>query len=144
MVSGEAGNKTKDQSNKLSFMGWYNSHVEGRGIWKWSNALDAYDRHFAGLHGFKVNMAEVGVQSGGSILMWEAVLGQKCHVYGLDINPSCTKFTNGQTTISIGDQADPVMWKHLFSSALILQLCLASRSSGRPCPRTIASQTHHF
>jgi len=118
MVGDKVSNKTKDQNTKLSFMGWYNSHVQGRGIWKWSNALEAYDRHFAALNGYQVNMAEVGVQSGGSILMWEAVLGQKCHVYGLDINKACTKFTNGQTTISIGDQADPAMWKGFFDNTL--------------------------
>lgn len=121
MAAGKAGNTTKvgnvtKDQNKLSFMGWYNSHASGRGIWKWSNALEAYDRHFSGLNGYQANMAEVGVQSGGSILMWEAVLGSKCHVYGLDINPACTKFSDSQTTIAIGDQADPAMWKHVFGN----------------------------
>jgi hypothetical protein len=124
-MAAKGGNQTKVANQtqnkldkKLSFMGWYNSHAEGRGIWKWSNALEAYDRHFAGLNGYDVKMSEVGVQSGGSILMWEAVLGQKCHVFGLDINPACTKFSNGQTTIAIGDQADPAMWKHLFNNVI--------------------------
>jgi len=50
--------------------------------------------------------------------MWEAVMGEKCHVYGLDINPNCQKFTNAQTTIAIGDQAEPAMWAHVFDKVI--------------------------
>lgn len=103
-------------SAKQSFRGFYDSHWQGRGIWKWSNSLDAYQRHFAGWAGHQVNMAEVGVQSGGSVQMWQSVLGAKCHVYGLDINKNCMQFSNAQTTITIGDQADPKMWENFFAN----------------------------
>lgn len=105
----------EDSSGKLTFEGFYNNHKTGHGIWKWSNALDAYERHFGGLAGTDVKMAEVGVQSGGSLEMWQSVLGEKCHIYGLDINKACMKFSNEQTTITIGDQGDPKMWQEFFN-----------------------------
>lgn len=108
--------KSTSSSATSSFQAFYASHTSGRGIWKWGNSLDAYQRHFGSLAGQKVNAAEVGVQSGGSILMWQAVLGANCHVYGLDINKNCMKFQNGQTTITIGDQADPTMWHNFFAN----------------------------
>jgi hypothetical protein len=48
--------------------------------------------------------------------MWQSVLGADCHVYGLDINKNCVKFQNEQTTITIGDQASPEMWKNFFAN----------------------------
>jgi len=56
------------------------------------------------------------VQSGGSMLMWKAVFGETCHVYGLDINPKCMAFQDQSTTITIGDQGDPAMWQNFFSA----------------------------
>merc|ERR1719456_1144920 len=61
-----------------TFPGYYYSHQTGRGIWKWSNSLDAYQKHFAPLTGQPLALAEIGVQSGGSIEMWHAVLGAQC------------------------------------------------------------------
>lgn len=100
----------------ITFQSWYNSHTTGRGIWKWGNALDAYQKHFALWAGHGVNVAEVGVQSGGSISMWQAVLGKWCYVHGLDINPNCRQFQNSRTSITIGDQANKQMWAQFFAS----------------------------
>ena len=45
--------------------------------------------------GFReVRVLEVGVQSGGSIQMWESVLGGGCVVHGIDINQACLQFRN--------------------------------------------------
>jgi cephalosporin hydroxylase len=99
-----------------TFETWYDTHAAGRGIWKWNNALAAYQRHFGHWAGQPVKLAEIGVQSGGSIDMWHAVLGEQCHVYGIDINPATQQFTNDKTTIVIGDQADSNMWRNFFSS----------------------------
>jgi len=98
-----------------TFRQFYDSHA-GRGIWKWSNALDAYQRHLAPMAGQPLKLAEVGVQSGGSIEMWHSVLGQHCYVYGLDINPATMAFQDALTTITIGDQADANMWLSFFTS----------------------------
>jgi len=100
----------------VTFQGYYNSVFDGFGIWKWSNALDAYQRHFTALAGKPLAFAEVGVQSGGSIAMWKSVLGQSVHYYGLDINPKCKQFNDPTTTIVIGDQADTTMWDKFFST----------------------------
>lgn len=98
------------------FSQYYNSHTAGRGIWKWANALAAYDRHFAGWAGQHVNIGEVGVQSGGSIEMWQNTLGNQVHVYGFDINRNCESFAGPQVTITIGDQAQPHMWRTFFQT----------------------------
>lgn len=112
------GNGTTVGGNKLTFKQWYDNHNEGRGIWKWANALDAYQRHFAALIGTPVSVAEVGVQSGGSILMWKAVLGAYTKFFGLDINPGCNKFKDETTSITIGDQADANMWKNFYATVV--------------------------
>lgn len=101
-----------------TFQEFYQGHIQGRGIWKWSNALDAYQRHFANMRGLSCNLAEVGVQSGGSIDMWHSVLGAQSHVYGLDINPQALQFGNAMTTITIGDQADVNMWSTFFGATV--------------------------
>jgi len=99
----------------VTFQSYYSSYTTGRGIWKWNNALDAYQRHFATLAGKPVAVAEVGVQSGGSLLMWKSVLGQQIKLYGLDINPACKQFQEANVKITIGDQGDWAMWQGFFT-----------------------------
>lgn len=97
---------------------WYYGHTTGRGIWKWDNALRAYQVLFLPLaaeSAHPLKLGEVGVQSGGSLLMWKAVLGQNSLIYGFDINPACMKFNDASTKITIGDQADPNMWSAFFA-----------------------------
>jgi hypothetical protein len=98
-----------------SFQSYYSHVTKGRGIWKWNNALIAYQRHFSLLIGGPpLSIGEVGVQSGGSINMWKGVLGKDTHIFGFDINPKCKKFAEPNVTITIGDQADPIMWQNFF------------------------------
>lgn len=123
------GANTTGQNNTISFMknmsgngpgltfrGWYDGHATGRGIWKWENALDAYQRHFGNLAGYSLAIAEVGVQSGGSLLMWQDVLGAGVWLYGLDINPKCKAFEGHQVSVTLGDQADATMWANFFQN----------------------------
>jgi len=99
-----------------TFVEYYATVKEGRGIWKWSNALVAYERHFGHFRSQEsIEGAEVGVQSGGSLLMWHAVLGDALKLHGLDINPSCAAFADGKTSISIGDQGSVPMWNDFFA-----------------------------
>jgi len=102
----------------FSFREWYDGHTTGRGIWKWENSLDAYQRHFGLLAGYSLAIAEVGVQSGGSLLMWQGVLGTSVWLYGLDINPKCKAFEGHQVSVILGDQADPTMWEKFFHSTV--------------------------
>lgn len=104
-------------SAPLTFQSYYKQHTTGRGIWKWNNALDAYQRHFGGLAGEPLSVAEVGVQSGGSLQMWTTVLGKQIKMYGLDINPACKSFEEPNVIVTIGDQADWKMWEGFFVTA---------------------------
>jgi len=121
-IARNATNLVHDQKLELkshgptTFRSFYDSISTGRGIWKWVNALDAYDRHFQAWRGQPVKLGEVGVQSGGSILMWQGVLGSQIQIYGFDINPGCAEFAAPGVEIRIGDQADPSMWKSFFST----------------------------
>lgn len=115
-----------------TFRGFYCAHRAGRGIWKWSHYLDAYQRHFARFVGHAVALAEVGVQSGGSVLMWQSVLGSKCHVFGIDINPASQRFADDKTTIIVGDQADPLLWDRFFSSTTAAVDILIDDGSHQP------------
>lgn len=109
-------NTSLDLKQPVTFPGFYNSHTQGRGIWKWSNSLDAYQRHFAPMAGqVGLSLGEVGVQSGGSILMWKAVLGAQLKFYGFDINKNCMQFADATTVITIGDQGDVKMWNSFFA-----------------------------
>lgn len=100
----------------LTFREYYYGHSTGRGLWKWSQALDAYQRHLGPLAGKPLDLAEVGIQSGGSLLMWKAVLGSQCKIHGIDIDPNCAKFADGTTTVTIGDQGNMEMWSKFFAN----------------------------
>ena len=56
---------------------WIKSYTKGPGVDKWMPYLDAYHRHFNRFRSQdKITMVEVGVQSGGSIEMWQAYFGK--------------------------------------------------------------------
>jgi len=117
-LPGSAGRRTSQvvARQPRSFQAFYNSYSAGPGIWKWANALAVYDRFLVPMSTMPLKLAEVGVQSGGSIAMWKAVLGPSCRVYGIDINPAVSKFADAVTTITIGDQADAAMWGNFFAT----------------------------
>eukprot|EP00747_Dinoflagellata_sp_TGD_P162998 gnl/TRDRNA2_/TRDRNA2_181238_c0_seq1.p1 gnl/TRDRNA2_/TRDRNA2_181238_c0~~gnl/TRDRNA2_/TRDRNA2_181238_c0_seq1.p1 ORF type:complete len:368 (-),score=56.82 gnl/TRDRNA2_/TRDRNA2_181238_c0_seq1:107-1210(-) len=102
-------------SAPVTFTSWYYAHTTGRGIWKWDNALPVYQRHFTPLMGKPLKLCEIGVQSGGSILMWQGVLGPQIHVYGMDINPQVQQFATSGVTITIADQGDVNTWTNFYS-----------------------------
>jgi len=103
-----------DVSHSPTFPEYVESVTSGRGIWKWNNALVAYDRHMSRFKQQPVKLGEVGVWSGGSLLMWHAVLGAQCHVYGMDIAKNAFQFQDKNTTISMVDQGDPAAWASFF------------------------------
>jgi len=112
-----SSNRSATNTSQMpTFASWYESHLTGRGIWKWNNALAAYQRHLAPMAGQPLKLVEIGVQSGGSIQMWQAVLGAQCHVYGIDINSGVNQFQDAMTTLTIGDQANVAMWQGFYTS----------------------------
>lgn len=107
----------------LTFQTYYAQHT-GRGIWKWNVALDAYQRHFQQFAAKPGKMLEIGVQSGGSIHMYQAVLPQ-VHYYGMDINRNCLNFHDARSTIYLGDQASIPTWTHFFQAVTPdLDICI--------------------
>jgi len=98
-----------DSSNPLRE--YFDSHKTGRGIWKWTHYFEIYHRHFSKFIGREVHVVEVGVFSGGSLDMWKAYFGPRCHVYGVDIEPACKTYEDERTKIFIGDQADRAFWR---------------------------------
>lgn len=89
---------------------YFQNHKKGPGIWKWEHYFDVYHRHFARFVGHKVNVLEIGVYSGGSLEMWRSYFGEKCQVYGVDIEEACRAYENDHTSVFIGDQADRTFW----------------------------------
>jgi hypothetical protein len=90
---------------------YFDSHREGRGIWKWRHYFKIYHHHFAKFIGSDVRIVEIGIYSGGSLEMWKEYFGAKCQVYGVDIEEACRVYEDDATRIFIGDQADPAFWR---------------------------------
>jgi len=57
-----------------------------------------------------VNILEIGIYSGGSLEMWRSYFGEKCHIYGVDIQEACKAYENDHVSVFIGDQADRDFW----------------------------------
>ena len=103
---------------------YFDGHREGRGIWKWKHYFDIYHRHFSKFIGREVHLMEIGIYSGGSLDMWKAYFGPKCHVYGLDIEPACKSYEGERVKVFIGDQADREFWKDVRKQVPVLDIVI--------------------
>jgi len=92
------------------FADFFNKRTKGRGIHKWVQYFPAYNRHFKKFIDEEVHIVEIGIQSGGSLDMWEGVFGPRAHVYGIDINPNTKQYEDARTKVYIGDQANRSFW----------------------------------
>jgi hypothetical protein len=92
-------------------LAYFESHLTGRGIWKWKHYFDIYQRHLGCFVGKEVHILEIGIYSGGSLDMWRHYFGDRCKVYGVDIEEACRSYENDYTKIFIGDQASPEFWE---------------------------------
>lgn len=92
---------------------YFESHIEGPGIWKWLHYFDVYHQYLQKFIGKEVSILEIGIYSGGSLEMWRQYLGQNCHVYGVDIEEKCKAYENEYTKIFIGDQEDHKLWRQI-------------------------------
>jgi hypothetical protein len=84
---------------------------EGPGVWKARHYFELYHRHLRKFVGRDVTVVEVGIYSGGSMLMWRHYFGEGCRVHGVDIQKECKAYEDSHTTIHIGDQGDRGFWK---------------------------------
>lgn len=92
---------------------YFQGHDEGHGIWKWEHYFEVYHRHLARFVGRPVDVMEIGIFSGGSLEMWRSYFGDRCHIYGVDIEEACRAYENEHTTVLIGDQADRAFWSRV-------------------------------
>jgi len=79
---------------------------KGRLIHKWMHYFEVYHRHFERFRGRPVVVLEFGVNQGGSLQMWQDYFGPEAKIYGVDIDPRCRQFAEGNVEIFIGNQAD--------------------------------------
>jgi len=83
----------------------YESH-EGRLLNKWEHYIDIYDQYFHKYRNKEIVFVEIGIAHGGSLQMWRTYFGEKATIIGIDVNPECKKFEEGNTKIYIGSQED--------------------------------------
>ena len=91
---------------------YFISHNKGPGIHKWHHYFAIYEEHFGRFcRGIaNLTMAEIGIQSGGSMLMWRHAFGEKLQLLvGLDTNPNTKAWEDfgPNVKVEIGSQADP-------------------------------------
>jgi hypothetical protein len=92
---------------------YFDSHLEGPGIWKFHHYFDIYHRHLSKFRGRPMNVMEIGIYSGGSLQMWKEYFGPDCTIYGVDIAPECKVYQDDRTKVLIGDQGDRAFWKRV-------------------------------
>jgi len=74
------------------FHDWIDNYKTGPFIDKWKPYFRTYDRHFARYRNMSVVFVEIGVQSGGSTMLWPDYFGPGLKYYGMDINRNCEQF----------------------------------------------------
>ncbi len=103
---------------------YFDGHVEGHGIWKWEHYFEIYHRYFAKFVDRPVNVAEIGIYSGGSLDMWLAYFGSQCRVYGIDIEPACKCYESNRISVFIGDQANRRFWQNFREAAPVIDILI--------------------
>ena len=92
---------------------FFNNYKNGPLVDKWTTYFRAYNKHFGPFRDKNITFVEVGVQSGGSILMWKHFFGPGMKYVGIDINPQTQEFHAPEYDIEIviGDTEQPDFWK---------------------------------
>ena len=76
-------------------------------IHKWLNFFHVYETHMGRFRQRPLKFLEIGVYHGGSARLFREYLGPKARIIGLDVNPECAAYADGdRLQIEIGDQAD--------------------------------------
>ena len=75
------------------------------GMMRWLHYIPIYERHFAPLTTEPIRLLEIGIQGGGSQVMWRRYFHPDSLIVGIDSDPACEQLDTG-TEIRIGDQAD--------------------------------------
>ena len=94
------------------FWDYFIGHNKGPGIHKWHHYFAIYEEHFGRFCTGSANlsMAEIGIQSGGSMMMWRHAFGAKLQLLvGMDRNPKTKAWEDfgPNVKVEIGSQGDP-------------------------------------
>ncbi len=81
-----------------------------RSVHKWVDYFDIYHRALQSYRDKPITFLEIGVQNGGSAMMWRDYLGPHAKIIGIDRDPKCRALEQHGFEIWIGDQADPEFW----------------------------------
>jgi len=107
---------------KCGFAGYFYNHTKGPGIHKWEHYFQVYEDHlwrYCPTAGNRpIRMMEIGIQSGGSMMMWRHAFGANLvQLIGVDINPKTKSWERfgPNVKVEIGSQADPNFLKTLTS-----------------------------
>ncbi|HEY3964950.1 MAG TPA: class I SAM-dependent methyltransferase [Planctomycetaceae bacterium] len=103
---------------------YFDSHLDGRGIWKWRHYFDIYHRHLAHFREREVHVLEIGVYSGGSLEMWKSYFGTRASIYGVDLEAACQVYNDSRTRIFVGNQADRGFWARFKSEVPALDIVI--------------------
>lgn len=106
-----AGPASTSPAEHAGLRAWFESRTEGRGIWKWLHYFEIYERHLHKFVGREVVLAEIGVQSGGSLDMWRHYFGAGGRIHGIDIDPRGKNFESDGVSFHTGDQSDRNFWR---------------------------------
>ena len=90
----------------------YDQHT-GRLLNKWQHYIKVYDQYFPPYRNKQTILLEFGIAHGGSLEMWRKYFGPDVQIIGVDVNPECKKFEEGNTKIFIGSQEDKEFLKEL-------------------------------
>jgi len=82
---------------------------------KMDNFFAVYDREFAQFFGNAPVVVEVGVNHGGSLLMWRELFGPGARIIGVDIDPAVAKMREHGFEIFLGDQRSVEFWRAFFN-----------------------------
>ena len=75
-------------------------------IHKWLHYFPIYERYLKKYVNQSVVFMEIGCGEGGSLQMWKRYLGPFARIVGIDINPACKDYEEGQIKVYIGDQSN--------------------------------------
>lgn len=75
-------------------------------VHKWHHYIPIYDRYFRHFRGRQVRFLEIGVSKGGSLEMWRQYLGSDAIIFGVDIDPECSKYDGRFAQVRVGSQTD--------------------------------------
>lgn len=77
----------------------------GHTIHKWPHYLPIYEQLFS-QSGKSVRFLEIGVYRGGSLGLWRKYFGPEATIFGVDIDPDCSRYDGVDGQVRIGSQDD--------------------------------------